>query len=78
MTLTEIKKELYKQSPTATFNQATKSGLWYCSTIDVPDFPENDPMITFLVPFDDIEDAVFTTYMPAKHLIPYIVMPQQT
>lgn len=75
MTLTEIKKELYKQAPVAIFFLAKKGRLMYSADIRNPvsGFFEN---IVFEIPFTDMGDAEFENEMAAKHLIRYIVSPE--
>lgn len=70
MTLTEIKKELYKQNPDADFILADKEHLYYeCSL-------KSGQVLFFWVPVKDIGDGKFNARMAAKHLIRYIVTPE--
>jgi len=76
MELNEIKKALYKQSPSAHFQKVTKSGLLYEACIRVDTDPNIAPkiqIIYFLIPFEEIGDATFEENEPAKLLIRYII-----
>jgi hypothetical protein len=65
MNLTEIKKELYKQKPTANLIYIRKGSAYYESKIMV----ESEPIrIFFEVPVSDMGDADFTSVMDAKLL----------
>lgn len=74
MTLTEIKKGLYKQKPIASFIKATKSGLMYSATfkrdVNVLGGWES---VDFLVPLSDIGDATFGNGVESQLLIRYII-----
>lgn len=70
MTLTEIKKELYKLNPFAHFISAKKGALYY------EYINEDNFTILFKVPFEDMGDAAFGKIERAKHLIRYIVTPE--
>jgi len=67
MTLTEIKKELYKQKPIAKLRYVRKDIIYYETTIN------DNKTIIFAVPVNDIGDADFTSEMDAKLLIRWIV-----
>lgn len=78
MTLTEIKKELYKQKPKADLINVTKSGILYTATIKM--FVSSSPLqnkVRFLVPLSEIGDAMFgPTGVESQLLIRYIVTPE--
>ena len=67
MTLNEIKKELYKQKPSAYFVVANKDGLHYRAELI------DSYAIRFLIPFNDIGDADFGLVIESQLLIRYIV-----
>lgn len=72
MTLVEIKKELYKLNPFAHFISAKKGHLYY-------EYIREDNMIVlFKIPFEDMGDAAFGKIERAKLLIRYLVQPQTT
>jgi hypothetical protein len=69
MNLTEIKKELYKQKPTAELLYIRKGVVYYDAKIKI----EEEPIIKyktifFEVPVSDMGDADFTPTMDAKLL----------
>lgn len=66
MTLTEIKKELYKQNPEAKLLFIRKGNAWY--NCDLKD----GKVIHFKVPVDDMGDADFYSSMDSKLLVRYI------
>ena len=69
MTVNEIKKELYKQKPTAELLHVDKEGIHYeCTLID-------GTVIYFSVPSNDIQDAKFYHKMEAQHLNRWINEP---
>lgn len=70
LTLSEIKKELYKTNPFAHFISAKKGNLYY------EYINEDNFTVLFKVPFEDMGDAAFGKVERAKHLIRYIVMPE--
>lgn len=72
MTITEIKKELYKLNPYAHFISAKKGNLYY------EYINEDNMVILFKIPFDDMGDAAFGKIERAKLLIRYIVQPENT
>lgn len=72
MTITEIKKELYRQNMEACFIQGTKEYLLYRAQSTIPQYFQ----VNFLIPRDDMGETVFECLMPAKHLIRYIVTPE--
>lgn len=78
MTLTEIKKELYKQKPPATFFKAFKQGLVYTTQVirELGGGAAELNTIWFTIPFSDIGDASFGPIESAQHLIRYIVTPE--
>ena len=67
MNLTEIKKELYKQKPTAHFNFIRKGVAYYNTEL-------NGEQIWFEIPVNDMGDADFGTTMEAKLLNRWIVI----
>lgn len=78
MTLTEIKKELYKQKPVAHFISCFKDGLTYETKfiINADTNLKENVSCYFRVPFTDIGDAIFHPQMSAQLLIRYIVTPE--
>lgn len=71
MHVNEIKKELYKKNPFAHFISAKKGALYY-------EYINDDNMVVlFKIPFEDMGDAAFGSKEPAKLLIRYIVTPQE-
>ena len=62
MTLTEIKKFLYKTKPVATFQYATRNELHYMTE------DGQGGSIRFAVPIDDIGDAKFAREMESQLL----------
>lgn len=64
----EIKKLLYKEKPIANFKKATKEGLLYRCEIDSVAIEQY-----FLIPFNEIGDAVFFSEMSAQYLIRYAI-----
>lgn len=70
MTLTEIKKALYKEKPMAEFICAKKERLFYGTIL------QDNFTILFEIPFSDIGDATFVSQMSAQLLIRYIVQPE--
>jgi len=78
MTLTEIKKELYKQKPKADIVNVTKSGILYLASLKMDDgVITRYKVVRFLVPLSDIGDAVFGPQgVESQLLIRYIVMPE--
>lgn len=71
MTPTEIKKELYKKSPVASFVRAYKDGLSYSAFV----YNDKDEMqvCLFLIPYSDMGDAEFFAVMEAKYLIRWLL-----
>jgi len=66
MELTEIKKALYKENPTAAFEYFRKGWLYYTAPLQA------GLNVTFSVPVSDVGDASFGRDMEAKLLIRYI------
>ena len=64
----EIKKELYKQKPLAMFVMVRKFVAYYTACL------ENETIINFEIPCDDMGDADFLQFMDAKLLIRYLVI----
>ena len=75
MELNEIKKALYKQNPTAIISKITKSGLLYDTSVQTGGYApfETWEEVSFLIPLEEIGDAVFRTGMEAKLLIRWII-----
>lgn len=71
MELNTIKKELYKQKPTATLVQIQNGQASYGATLL---FDNIDVGIRFEVPVDDMGTAIFYNEMDAKLLIRWIVI----
>ena len=71
MNLTDIKKDIYKQNPTAHLLSITKSGILYDAHLMSNDIEGQN--IVFLIPFTDIGDATFNKSEPAKYLIRWII-----
>ena len=80
MTLTEIKKELYKRKPAALFICAGKGGLTYETSFWTGEDTNLRERVTFYfrVPFADMGDATFHHQMEAQQLIRYIVTPENS
>lgn len=70
METNEIKKALYKRNPVAEIISINKAGIRYITYVKL-DGGDVTPIL-FLIPFDDIGDAIFTSTMEAKFLIRYI------
>lgn len=79
MVLTEIKKELYKQKPTANIISVFKGAITYETSfwVDKDANVKQNIVCYFRVPFEDIGDAVFHPYMASQLLIRYIVNPNE-
>lgn len=77
MTLTEIKKALYKDKPEATFIHASKTRrgvfLVYGCTLDKNSL---HPDTFFEVPVEELGDGLFGNTMGAQLLIRYIIQPE--
>jgi hypothetical protein len=77
MTLTQIKKELYRRKPDATLVKVTKSGILYnTSFYDADEEGKITERISvnFLVPLHEIGDATFEpNETDAQLLIRYII-----
>ena len=86
MTLTEIKKSLYRQKPLAKFEHCMNDHrgmhlLYSCqieNALDTEYLPYSNVLKTvfFRVPIDDIQDAIFDAAMAAQLLVRYIVQPE--
>ena len=79
MTLTEIKKELYKRKPLATFLHCRKIGanvclVYGCNLADEKALPE----LFFEVPVVELGDGLFGNTIQAQLLIRYIVQHEIT
>ena len=76
MTLTEIKKELYKQKPMANLLYIRKGIAYYETYLTTMRYPDNihaEPYmesirVIFEIPVNDMGDADFTPTMDAKLL----------
>lgn len=66
MKLTEIKKELYKQKPTAILTCIRKGVAYYYTYLETF-------QVNFAIPVDDMGDADFTSFMDAKLLNRWII-----
>jgi hypothetical protein len=64
--LNEIKKALYKQAPTAVFNNVTKDGILYSTEL-------GEKIIYFRVPLSEVGDVAWTDKQESKLLIRYII-----
>lgn len=77
MTLTEIKKALYKERPEAKFLHARKSNLGvflvYGCTIGADG---STPNLFFEIPATELGDGLFLNTMAAQLLIRYIIQPE--
>ncbi len=73
MTNTEIKKELYKQKPTANFLYIRKGVAHYDATIKIGELIIESQKIFFQVPVSDMGEADFTPTMDAKLLNRWLV-----
>lgn len=71
--LNEIKKQIYKQKPTAVFVKIVK-GIAVYRTYALRPY---ERVIYFNVPVADMGDATFELYMDAKLLIRYIQTEEQ-
>lgn len=67
MTLTEIKKELYRRKPAATLQVINKDGIHYRCYLNT-----EVEYLNFLVPFAEIGDSKFYDTADAQLLIRYI------
>ena len=74
MTTTEIKKELYKQKPSANLLYIRKGIAYYESTINVQETPKFIyKTLLFEIPVIDMGDSDFNAIMDAKLLIRWMV-----
>ena len=69
MTVTEIKKELYKNKPQAFIRFIRKGIVYYYSDLD-------QMRVNFEIPVSDMGDATFSPTMEGKHLIRWLVQPE--
>lgn len=69
MDISEVKKLLYKEDPTAKFVMIRKGVAYYIVHIPI--------IIMFEIPVSDMGDADFFYEMKAKHLIRYIAPGQK-
>jgi len=74
MTPEEIKKELYRRNPYAKFVYAQNKYLHYRARLVFLD--SADVSINFAIPFIDMGDSKFEASVAAKHLIRYMVIPE--
>lgn len=77
MTLTEIKKALYKQKPTATFHHCRKSlnGVYLVYVCEIGG-NTGIPDVFFEIPVEELGDGLFFAEMESQLLIRYIVQPE--
>jgi len=68
MTKNEIKKDLYKQNPTAVFTHIRKNVAFYKTKL------ENDAEVLFEIPVVDMGDADFFQEMEGKYIIKWIAI----
>lgn len=68
----EIKKLLYKQNPTASFQSIRKGNGYYSTTVE--DATAGRVFIQFEIPINDMGDADFYSQMEAKYLIRWILI----
>lgn len=77
MELNEIKKQLYKDKPKASFVHARKEGLLYSCECRTPEVNEKGlsvwKNIFFQVPIIELGETAFIDEMPAQLLIRYII-----
>lgn len=66
----EIKKALYKESPTAFLKYIRMGVAYYSANIRHND--TTNMVVVFAVPVNDMGEADFTSEMEAKHLIRWI------
>lgn len=66
MTKNEIKKDLYKQNPTAVFTHIRKNVAFYKTKL------ENNIEVLFEIPVVDMGDTDFSNEMDSKYLIRWI------
>ncbi len=69
MELNEIKKQLYREKPTASMVSVKKTGIVYNCPFN------NEEGLFFEVPLTDIGDAIFFHSMPAQQLIRWLILP---
>lgn len=67
----DIKKKLYRFNPIADFNKI-RMGIAYYSLF-LGDGGQDTEVINFEIPVTDMGEADFTTQMPAKYLIRWLV-----
>jgi len=67
MNLTETKKALYRENPKATLTECSNATNYYSAHLN------NQEMVFFEVPHDDMGNAEFGKEMEAKLLIRWIV-----
>lgn len=74
MTLNEIKKELYRQKPTAHLLYVRGGYIYYQSKLEINKEDEKElKTVFFNVPIGDIGDADFTPTMDAKLLNRWLI-----
>ena len=62
----DIKKQVYKTKPIATFSYLKKGIAYYEALVS---FEKEDVLFTFIIPVDDMGDAEFEKEIPAKLLL---------
>ena len=67
MTLTQIKKALYKEKPTAKFNHTQDDFLYYKTVLS------NDRVVDFKIPISEVGNTTFYADMEAQLLIRWIL-----
>lgn len=72
MKINEIKKELYKQKPSAQFVNYQHGILHYTTIIRVPNVIPSDMNINFEIPVADTDTADFRAVEPAQQLIRWL------
>ena len=74
ITLTDLKKYLYKNNPEAVFSYARGTSLYYKAGLKIGDPPAATQIsVSFEVPILDMGDATFDATIDSKYLIRYIV-----
>jgi hypothetical protein len=66
----EVKKELYKQKPVATFEKIVGGVAYWTCEVSSEDKPIS---VKFSVPFSEIQDSEFLNEIPAQLLIRWII-----
>jgi hypothetical protein len=74
MTLTDIKKELYKQNPKANLIHILDGSAYYSAGLNHRVSPDEEYRVLFEVPILDMGSTSFKPTMEAKHLIRWIII----